>query len=85
MEEKHKIYGTLEDGTKTEYDAILSFKNDDNQKDYIVYTDNTTDESGKLKMYVAVYDPYNNEIIGNPETEDEWNMIYGVLDEALKQ
>lgn len=85
MEEKTKIYGTLEDGTKTEYDVIVTFKNNENQKDYIVYTDNSIDENGKLKMYAAVYDPYKNEIIGNPETDDEWEMINGVIDDITKE
>lgn len=83
MEERTKIYGTLGDGTKTEYDVIITFKNDDNKKDYIVYTDNTTDENGKLKMYVAIYNPYENKIVGKPETDDEWKMIYGIIDDLV--
>ena len=84
MEERTKIYGTLEDGTKTEYDVVVTFTNDENNKDYIIYTDNSIDEEGKLKMYAAIYDPYKNEIIGNPETDAEWEMIHGIIDDILK-
>lgn len=85
MEEKRKIYGTLEDGTKKEYDVVLTFKNEKNQKDYIVYTDNTFDEENKLKMYATIYDPKGNKIIGNPETDEEWKIIHEVIDESLKK
>ena len=84
MEEKRKIYGTLEDGTKKEYDVILTFKNENNKKDYIVYTDNTFDKENKLKMYAAIYDPNGNKIIGDPETDEEWKVIYEVIDKAMK-
>ena len=37
----NKKITTVKDGKQVEYDVVLTFKNEDNQKDYIVYTDNS--------------------------------------------
>ena len=57
---KQKITTTLKDGSVIEYDVILTFKNDKNNKNYIVYTDNKIDKDNKLKIYAAIYNPLNN-------------------------
>lgn len=78
-----KIYTTTKEGKKIEYDVILTFKNEKNKKDYIVYTDNELDNQQKLKIYAAIYNPLTNEFIGVPESKEEWNEIYKVLDKVL--
>ena len=84
MERKH-IYETLDDGTKKSYDVILTFHNDDNNKDYIVYTDNTYDEYDKLKIYASIYNSYDNTFIGHPDTDEEWDVINKLLQEVLEK
>jgi len=78
-----KITTTLPDGTKKEFDVIFTFKNNMNQKDYIVYTDNTYDEYNKLKIFSAIYNPDTLEFLGEPETKEEWNEIQRLLGEIL--
>ena len=82
MERKH-IYETLDDGTKKSYDVILTFHNDNNDKDYIVYTDNVYDEYDKLKIYSSIYNSYDNSFIGHPNTDEEWDVINNLLKEVL--
>lgn len=82
MERKH-IYETLDDGTKKSYDVILTFHNDNNDKDYIVYTDNVYDEYNKLKIYASIYNSYYNSFIGHPNTDEEWDVINNLLKEVL--
>ena len=41
MANKTKISTILSNGTRVEYDVVLTFKNPNNNKDYIIYTDNT--------------------------------------------
>ena len=84
MERKH-IYETLDDGTKKSYDVILTFHNDDNNKDYIVYTDNTYDEYDKLKIYASIYNSYDNTFLGHPNTDEEWDVINKLLQEVLEK
>lgn len=82
MERKH-IYETLDDGTKKSYDVILTFHNDNNDKDYIVYTDNVYDEYNKLKIYASIYNSYDNSFLGHPSTVEEWDVINNLLKEVL--
>ena len=84
MDNKKKIYTTLSNGTKKEYDVICTFKNEDNGKDYIVYTDNSYDDKNKLKIFAAVYDIKTYDFLEVPESKEEWDMIYKVLDNIVK-
>jgi uncharacterized protein YrzB (UPF0473 family) len=83
MENRKQIYGTLEDGTKVVYDVILTFHNDNNDKDYIVYTDNKYDSENKLKIYASIYNSVDNTFIGHPTTAEEWYEINKVIDKVL--
>ena len=54
-------------------------------KKYIVYTDDTTDDSGNVKVYASTYiiegdegDKYNLSPI---ETDKEWKVIETILNE----
>ena len=67
-----KIYTTTKEGNKIEYDVILTFKNNKNNKDYVVYTDNELDNQKKLKIYAATYNPLTNEFIDVPESKEEY-------------
>ena len=80
---KQKISAILKNGDKKEYDVILTFKNEKNNKDYVVYTDNSIDNENKLKIYAAIYNPLTNEFIGVPESKDEWYDIYRLLDKVM--
>lgn len=80
--ETRKIYAE-KDGKKLEFDVILTFKNEDNNKDYVVYTDNSYDKNGKLKIYAAVYNPDTLEFIEVPQAKDEWDQIYKLLDKVV--
>ena len=54
MDKRH-IYGKDEHGNELVYDVILTFHNDNNNQDYIVYTNNEVDSKGKLKVYSSIY------------------------------
>ena len=68
-----KIYDT--DGNIKEYEIILTFIWSKNQKNYIVYTDNTNTEDGKLNLYAAIYYPDDDTKLEEIETEEEWDLI----------
>ena len=71
------------DGTTQEYDVILTFKNDYNNKDYVVYTDNKYDDNNKLRIFAAVYNPDTLEFIESPKTKEEWDEINRLLEKIL--
>ena len=78
-----KISAILKNGEKKEYDVILTFKNDKNNKNYIVYTDNKIDNENKLTIYASIYNPLTNEFVGIVESKEEWYDIYRLLDKVM--
>ena len=74
---------TVIDGKKVYFDVILTFQNNMNNKNYVVYTDNSIDELNKLRIFASIYNPDTLEFLGTPETQEEWNEIYKLLDKVL--
>ncbi len=57
-------------------DVLFTFDSDDTKKSYIVYTDNTKDELGNIKVYANTYDPYTDSgDLGEIESNEEWATI----------
>ena len=48
MNNPKKISTTLSNGTKVEYNVVLTFLNNENNKNYVIYTDNTLDKNNKI-------------------------------------
>jgi len=84
MKKETKISTILSNGTKVEYNVILTYKSDKTSKNYVVYTDNTFDQSNKLRFYVAIYEPnISNSYLGEPTTKEEWNEITNIVDSVI--
>lgn len=77
------LYTVLPNNNKVIYTPILTFKNKNNNKSYIIYTDNSYDQTNKLRLFAAIYNPVNNIYLGEPNTKDEWDYIIKVLDKVL--
>ncbi len=85
MEEKKMITLTLENGTKEEVELLLSFKFNDNNKEYVIYTKNETDENGNVTIYVSNITRVGEEITLNTISDDnEWSRIKDLLRELSK-
>ena len=68
------------DGKEIEFEILFTFESDETNKNYMVYTDNTTDEEGKTKVYVAVFNPNAEPLELLPvETEREWKVIETII------
>lgn len=69
-----------EKGSTIECEVLFTFESPETKKNYIVYTDHTTDESGALKVYANIYEQNgtSKELFG-VETEEEWNTIEAIL------
>lgn len=92
MKEKESVTNDVfvlegEDGVEKEYQKLFAFESSETNKNYIVYTDNTKDEVGALKVYANIYDKNGNSKDLLPlETEEEWNTvesIYAKLSEKV--
>lgn len=54
MNDENKMMSiVLEDGSIDEVEFLLSFKFTDNNKEYMIYTKNETDDNGNITIYVA--------------------------------
>lgn len=74
MKEKKYLKLTDDQGNITEYEILYAFKWLFNDKNYIVYTDNTY-EGDKLNVMAAIFDPHNQSVFEAIETEEEWEEL----------
>ena len=74
--ESGKIVVKNNKGEDIECDILFTFDSDTTKKSYIVYTDNTKDELGNVKVYANTFDSFSdNGDLGTIETEEEWAII----------
>ena len=70
-----------EKGQEKEYDVSFTFESEETNKNYIVYTDNSLDETGNVQVFASVYNPEDENTKLEPiETEKEWKVIETILD-----
>ena len=82
MEEKMTFKALNKDGVEVECEVLFTFESDETNKNYIVYTDNTTDENGNVRVYASIYNPDQPESDLIPiESEAEWKIIETILEE----
>ena len=80
MKEKNTITVRDEKGNKVVCDILFTFENDETKKSYIVYTDNTKDDKGKVQVYASIYDPKDENMkLEEIKTEKEWQIIDTIL------
>ena len=80
MGEKNTFTVIGEDGKKIVCNVLFTFDSDETKKSYVVYTDNTKDETGNIKVYASSYDPTGEDLSLKPLTnEKEWKVIESIL------
>lgn len=85
--EKNSFTILGENGEKIICNILFTFDSDETHKSYIVYTDNTKDETGNIKVYASVYDPNStDEMELLPiETDKEWRVIEKILESIQEE
>lgn len=86
-EEKKNTFTVLNDeGKEIECEVLFTFESEETHKNYLVYTDNTVDENGNIKVYASIFDPTKDTSDLLPiETEREWKIIETILEEIQKE
>lgn len=85
-EEKMSFKVMDENGKEIECEVLFTFESDETGKNYIVYTDNTTDEEGNTKVYASIYTPGEEDLkLTAIETEKEWKIIETILSELQEE
>ena len=67
-------------GKEIDCEVLFTFDNEESGKSYIVFTDNSLDENGNIKVFANTYDPEGKtNDLGVVETEAEWQVIEKLL------
>ncbi len=74
-----------DEGKEIKCDVLFTFDSDETGKNYIVYTDNTKDENGNIKVYASIYNPEDTTKLEPITSEKEWKVIQIVLDEVMAE
>ena len=81
MEEKNTFTIINDEGKEVTCEILFTFDSEETKKSYIVYTDNTTDDEGNVKVYASVYNKEKEDAELLPiETEREWKIIETILE-----
>ena len=91
MEEKLKMENdevviVKRDGSKVQLDKLITFDDEANNKSYIIYTDNSKDENGNVRISASIVkEPENpNSELEEIKTEREWKIIDTVLRSTME-
>ena len=61
--------------------TILTFDDNDTNNSYVLYTDNTYNDNGKLNVFASRYDSrLDNPILDSNLTDREWKVIETIID-----
>lgn len=81
MDEKKKFVVLDENGKEVVCEPLFTFESDETKKQYVVYTDNSKDENGNVRVFASIY---NNKKEGGEllpiKTEKEWKVIETILE-----
>ncbi len=85
MDQEMKFTITNEEGKEITCEVLFTFDSEETGKNYIVYTDNTKDEEGNIKVYASIYNPNDTTKLEPITTDKEWKIIQIVLDEVMAE
>lgn len=70
-----KINAQDKDGNLKEYDVILNYHSESNNKDYLVYTDNKYNHNNELNVYINEYNKMNKEMVSSNINSQEFKRV----------
>ena len=77
---KNRFSMMTEEGKEVFYDVLFTFESEETNKNYIVYTDNSVDETGNVRVFASIYYPEEEDSRLDPiTTEKEWKVIETIL------
>ena len=86
MEEKNTFTVLDDNGKEVTCEVLFTFDSEETKKNYIVYTDNTTDEEGNVRVYASTFNPDSDSTELKPiETDREWKIIETILESIQEE
>ena len=77
---------TNTEGKEVEYEVLFTFDSDETNKSYMVYTDDSKDENGNIRVFASTYvtSGENTELFPI-ESDKEWKIIDTILKELQEE
>ena len=87
MENEVMTFKVISDeGKEIECEVLFTFESDETKKNYIVYTDNSFDDEGNVRVFASIYNPDEPETKLLPiESDKEWKIIETILEELQNE
>ena len=86
QEEKMTFKIFNDEGKEIECEVLFTFESNETNKSYMVYTDNTEDDEGNIKVYASIYNPEEKEPKLEPiETDKEWEIVETILKQVQEE
>lgn len=81
MDEKKRFTVLDENGRQVVCEPLFTFESDETKKQYVVYTDNSKDESGNVRVFASIYNitDKGGELLPI-KTDKEWKVIETILE-----
>lgn len=76
----------FDNGKEIDCEILLTFRDENNDINYIVYTDGTKDNNNELEIYASRYILENdNLVLKEIENDYEWDLIDNMLESKYKE
>jgi len=71
---------------EVECEVLFTFESEETKKNYIVYTDNTKDSNGNIRVFASIYNPDSEDRALLPiESDKEWNVVEAILNSIQEE
>jgi len=86
MDEKKKFVVLDANGKEVLCEPLFTFESEETKKQYVVYTDNSLDEEGNVRVFASVYKMTDKggELLP-VKTDKEWKVIETILESIQEE
>ncbi len=86
MNEKKKFVVLDENGKQVECEPLFTFESEETKKQYVVYTDNSKDDNGNVRVFASIYKVTDKggELLPI-KSEKEWKVIETILESIQEE
>ena len=86
MDEKKKFSVLDENGKEIICEPLFTFESEETKKQYVVYTDNSYDEDGNVRVFASIYrmNDKGGELL-TIKTDKEWKVIETILESIQEE
>ena len=86
MKEKKNFIAIDDKGRRVECEPLFTFESEETKKQYVVYTDNSKDKEGNVRVFASIYNitEKGGELLPI-KSEKEWKVIETILESIQEE